>query len=206
MEAGANPLAAAASPRTDADKAMPANPLHFQGTAKTGSIVERMMRAGALLKRAADDAGEGGDIKTPHVKGTGFPEDQPPEVKRPAEVTSQEKALATNEAAIDLTKAEAMAVPKKQLAEVLDEPAMSASTDKTLDNALGASVVDEAGAKIAAARSILQKLASQGCTCDKAKPNESCQACTVASRLGMKKEGRAGASPTSSPSTDQVQA
>lgn len=205
MEPGANPLAAAASPKTDAEIEMPPNPLHFQGSTKESSIVTRMKRAALQLRKAAAES-EAADIQTSHVKGTGFPEDQPDQVKRPAEVTSQEKALQSNEAAIDLTKAEAMAVPKKQLGEVLEEPAMSSATDKTLDNALGADVVDEAGAKVAAARSILQKLASRGCTCSTDSSNEPCQACKVASRLGMRKVGQAGSAPTADHNPDSVRA
>lgn len=71
----------------------------------------------------------------------------------------------SNEAAINYTKGEAKAKSKADLRKVLTEPAMSASTDSTLQKTLDST--DQAGAKIssaiktAAARALLEKLAQE---------------------------------------------
>lgn len=161
--------------------------------AKTASV-QRIMQA--MMKAAADGdekaQGEDGNIKAPKTMDTTTPEDQPSGVERPAEVTSQEKHLATPEAAIDVTKREAKEVPKKRMGDVLSEPAQSKSTDSALDKALGAQVVTEAGAKVAAAqaRALLQKTASQKCTCG---GKHECGFCKIASRIDQKHTKSAGA-------------
>jgi hypothetical protein len=67
------------------------------------------------------------------------------------------KHLETNEGVINLTKREAKAPQRRMLAEVLDEPALSRSTDsKVHENLRNAS---KGGVKIAAAKSFLQKIA-----------------------------------------------
>jgi uncharacterized low-complexity protein len=78
------------------------------------------------------------------------------------------------------------------MGDILSEPALAASTDSALSKALGAQVVNQAGAKIAAAqaRVLLQKAASQKCTCNKA---GSCGFCKIASKMDQKHTKQAGA-------------
>lgn len=73
------------------------------------------------------------------------------------------RLIASNQAAIDATKRDAKGPVKTQLSEVLDEPALNASTDPVLKNNL--QNTGSAGVKIAAARVALEKVAQQGCTC-----------------------------------------
>lgn len=73
------------------------------------------------------------------------------------------RLIASNQAAIDATKGDAKGPVKTQLSEVLDEPALTSSTDPVLENNL--QNTGKAGVKIAAARAILEKVAQQGCTC-----------------------------------------
>lgn len=162
-------------------------PYPVEGPLKQASFRQRYMRA--LAKRAAD-----GENPASIASGTttALPEDQPDQVKRPAEVTSQEKLIASNTAAIDVTKRDAKEVPKKRMAEVITEPAQTSSTDKILDENLGKKVVDQAGAKVAfdkkaTARALLKKVASGGCTCGGA---GTCGHCKVAARLKQQREGQ----------------
>jgi len=66
--------------------------------------------------------------------------------------------VGSNDAAIDATKGQAKQQNKGQLAEVLTEPAMSKTHDKTLHESLDNT--QEAGVKISAARELLKKLAA----------------------------------------------
>jgi hypothetical protein len=139
-------------------------------------------------EKNAEDAINPAQISAP--KSTGLPEDQPSKMARPAEVTSQERHVASNEAPAATQPVDVAAVPKKRMAEVLDEPMQTASTDKVLDSVLGSSVVNQAGAKIASAqeaRAWLAKVASEGCKCGPEKGT--CQFCKVASRLGKGQKG-----------------
>lgn len=162
-----------------------------QAGSKTASAnpVDAMMRA-LMRKRAADESGSG--ISTPKTMQVTTPEDQPSGVERPAEVTSQERLIASNEAAIDATKRQAKEVPKKRMGDVLSEPAQTSSTDSALDKALGSGVVDEAGAKVAAAqaRVHLQKIANAGCTCG---GKGECGFCKIASKIDQRHMENAGA-------------
>jgi hypothetical protein len=154
------------------------------GVMKQGGV--RALYRNVMLRKLGAEDTEAASISGP--ESTMLPEDQPSQMKRPPEVTSQEAMIASNEAAIDATKQEAKEVPKKRMGEVIEEPALSASSDKTLDANLGAATVDQAGAKIAAARVLLQKVASQGCTCGSDSPhNGSCSFCKLASRIEKRK-------------------
>lgn len=74
------------------------------------------------------------------------------------------RLIASNQAAIDATKRDAKGPVKSQLSEVLEEPALSSSTDPVLNENLRNT--GSAGVKIAAAaREALTKVAQQGCTC-----------------------------------------
>lgn len=149
---------------------------------KVASFRDRYIEA--LRKRAAD--GEN-PASIASAKSTALPENQPDKVKRPAEVTSQEKLVGSNQAAIDVTKRQAKAVPKKRVAEVLSEPAQTRATDKILDENLGKKVVDQAGAKVASARALLKKVASEGCSCEN---QGTCGHCKVAARLKQRQNGQ----------------
>lgn len=157
-------------------------PYPAEGPLKQASFRERALRA--MWKRAAD-AENPASIAS--GKSTALPEDRPSPVKRPAEVKRQESLIGSNQAAIDVTKRQAKAVPKKVMAEVLSEPAQARVTDKILDENLGKKVVDQAGAKVASAKSLLKKVASEGCSCGK---NGSCGHCKVAARLKQRRNGQ----------------
>lgn len=71
------------------------------------------------------------------------------------------KLIQSNQAAINYTKGKAKAPVKRQLAEVLDEPALSRKTDPVLHDAWQST--DKAGVKIAHnAMALLQKVAEEG--------------------------------------------
>jgi hypothetical protein len=76
----------------------------------------------------------------------------------PSDVTSQKRLIQSNEAAINYTKGEAKADPKKDVAQVLNEPPLTSSTDKVLNLAFDST--GQAGVKISSAGG-LQKTASQ---------------------------------------------
>lgn len=84
-------------------------------------------------------------------------------------IPSNARVLQSSQKVIDVKKRQLKEEPKKDLKKVLDEPAQSKKTDPVLHDALNH--VDEAGAKISspvateAARLLLKKMASQGCTC-----------------------------------------
>lgn len=88
--------------------------------------------------------------------------------------------IASNQAAIDATKRSAKGPVKKQLAELLDEPALSAKHDNKLQENLRST--GQAGVKIAAARAVLQKIAEEGCTCN---DSGECRHCKI--KTAMKK-------------------
>lgn len=162
-------------------------PYPKEGPLKQASVRDRFIR---IMSKRAADAGNPASIASGTT--TALPEDQPDQVKRPAEVTGQERMIASNQAAIDATKREAKAVPKKQMAEVITEPAQTSATDKILVENLGKKIVDQAGAKVAydrkgTARALLKKVASGGCTCDGA---GTCGHCKVAARLKQQRIGQ----------------
>ena len=154
-------------------------PYPTEGPLKQASFRERYI---SVLKKRAADGENPASIAS--AKSTALPENQPDKVKRPAEVTSQESLIGSNKAAIDVTKRQAKAVPKKRIAEVLSEPAQTRATDKILDENLGKQVVDKAGAKVASARALLKKVASEGCSCS---GEETCGHCKVAARLKQRR-------------------
>lgn len=86
----------------------------------------------------------------------------------PGDVNSQKRLIDSNQAAIDYTKREAKADPKKDVDKVLAEPALSAAHDQTLAKTL--EHTQAAGVKIshdltktAAAQALLYKLAEEAC-------------------------------------------
>jgi hypothetical protein len=72
--------------------------------------------------------------------------------------TEGRQLISSNQAAIDATKREAKAPVKSPLAEVLNEPALSAAHDHVLQKSLDST--SEAGVKISAARELLRKIAA----------------------------------------------
>lgn len=84
---------------------------------------------------------------------------------KPAPVPSNEgrQLIANNKAPVSATKREAKGPGRKQLSEVLSEPAQTKSTDSTVqDNLRNAA---KGGVKIAAVKSFLGKIAEAGCVC-----------------------------------------
>jgi len=203
QEAGANPKAAPSSMGTDATRRPGGNEVPGNGLlgSKPGVMVqsggpvakmkEAMLRKAAAAGESPAD-GTAATITTP--KTSALPEDQPSQVARPAEVTGQERMIASNDAAINFTKRDAKAVPKKRMGEVLNEPAQSKAGDSALQDALGAELVARGGAKIASARHLVQKIASEGCTCNRDGLEKSaCDYCKIASKMGQMTQRRAGA-------------
>ena len=83
----------------------------------------------------------------------------------PSEAAKQEKLIDSMQAAINYTKAQAKAVPKDRMGEVLSEPAQKKTLDPVLQNNLSAT--GQAGVKISAAqslaaRALLEKIAEEG--------------------------------------------
>jgi uncharacterized protein (DUF2267 family) len=101
-----------------------------------------------------------GPSSTTTVDGGDFPGTEAGEGVPPMKTRGQDSMIADNNAAIDYTKREAKAEPKKDLKKVLDEPAQSKATDSKLKENLTAT--DQAGAKIAtaAARELLRRVLS----------------------------------------------
>jgi hypothetical protein len=179
--------------------------------AKTGSLQEYVA---AMHQKYAEDNAKT-NIRA--SKSAVLPEDRPLNAPLAAGAEGQRAMLASNEAALNLTKRKAKALSKQDLAALLSEKALTRSTDKALDQTLGAQVVDQAGAKIAserklkiaAARALISKIASEGCTCEQEGLEKGeCKFCRVASRLDSKsgaseKEAQNGSVPGASnvPST-----
>ena len=200
LESGNQPTAAANALQTDHNSPPGGTaPYPETGVMKAGS--RRMGRVShikaAMLRKAGADSEAPSQISGSKSESITGPENQPSTVPRPAEVTSQERMIASNEAAINATPRQAAEVPKKRMGEVLTEPMQTASTDTTLQKALGSDVVNQAGTKIASAKfSALQKIASQGCQCKSQQLEKgSCGFCKIASRIERRKEAQAGRQP-----------
>lgn len=109
---------------------------------------------------------------------------------QPGEVTRQKSMISSNQSAINYTKGQAKAVPKARMGEVIDEPAQKKSTDPVLHqnlDAAGKAGVKLSSAKVAAARSLLQKIAEEGAKPD-ATPEEKERAEKLQSALEAKKK------------------
>lgn len=128
---------------------------HKEGSAPLGLIRELAKVAEDAINPAHIDSPANVDPLKPPPGASASGEDVPAE---PADVTSQKRLIATNEAAINYTKAEAKADPKKDVNQVLEEPALTSSTDKVLDMAFDAT--GQAGVKISQAGG-LRKTAMQ---------------------------------------------
>lgn len=138
---------------------------------KTASVLARNLMVLGLYKQAEDainpaqiSAGKIDDIGDKSPDGAvGSGEGAPAE---PSDVNSQKKKMvSSNEAAINYTKRDAKADPKGDLGDVLNEPALSASTDATLDKTL--EHTDAAGAKVSSVRQSLSKVSAARATLSK---------------------------------------
>jgi len=128
------------------------------------SSVERIK--GVMSKMAGED------VSPAHIQAQH--KDVPPDAtkseegvpKLPGPAAKQETMIDSLKAAINYTKQQAKAEPKRQMGEVVDEPAQKKSTDPVLHNNLDAT--GQAGVKIssaekfAAARALLTKVAEEG--------------------------------------------
>jgi len=138
------------------------------GQEVTASVRGRSPLVDFVLRKLAEDnsgakpsAGKGGTT----VDGGDFPGTEAGEGVPEKKTRGQDKMVGSNDAAIQYTKREAKAEPKKDMGKVLDEPAQSKATDSKLHENLGP-VVDSAGAKIAsdgtieadAARELLRRV------------------------------------------------
>jgi len=90
--------------------------------------------------------------------------------------------IATNASPAKATKREAKAPRKPELAQVLKEPALTSSTDNTVNQNLRNA--SKGGVKIAAAKAYLRKIAEEGCKCD---GGGSCRHCKLAMAVEAKK-------------------
>ena len=159
--------------------------VHLKEVVKSGSAPIQ------LIRKLAEDAINPAHIQSPANVDPAKPppgasasgEDQPSE---PADVNSQKNLISSNEAAINYTKGQAKADPKKDVNQLLSEPALSSSTDKVLERTLDNT--GQAGVKISSAKSmsktaaqvgaqrvllsrLLEKAANEGCD-DKKEPGK----------------------------------
>lgn len=134
------------------------------GKKKESSGVAALVRS---IVKQAEDAINPAQISSP---GNVDPAQPPPGASasgedvpaEPGDVTSQKRLIQSNEAAINYTKQQAKADPKKDVAQVLAEPPLSSSTDKVLNLAFDST--GQAGVKISSAQPTaagLRKTASQ---------------------------------------------
>jgi len=90
--------------------------------------------------------------------------------------------IASNKAPVGATKREAKAPRKAELAQVLKEPALTSSTDNTVNQNLRNA--SKGGVKIAAAKAYLRKIAEEGCKCD---GDGACRHCKLKTAVEAKK-------------------
>lgn len=127
-----------------------------------------------MLKKMAEDAINPAQISAGAASAQGAtapqgvsPSEEGPIPSEPSDVNSQKRHIASNQAAIDYTKRDAKKDPKKDLGHLLTEPALSASTDKTLERTLdhtgqaGAKIASSRLTKTAAAHALLLKMAEE---------------------------------------------
>jgi hypothetical protein len=175
MDSGATPKGPENAMKDNRDDNQAAYP--ETGVLKQSSLRESLRKA--AMKKFAETT-------TPKQNLT-LPEDQPSQMARPAEVTSQESMIGSNEAAMNYTKTQAKAVPKKRMGEVLDEKAPDIKQE--LNPVLGGVVKEAHKRRADAGRALLTKIAQEGCTCSDPEKGE-CRFCKVASRLKKTQEMR----------------
>jgi len=159
----------------------------------------RLVRS--LWKQAAEEAAHDGEDakigagREPLVNPNASASEQDVP-KMPAAAESQRNMIDTLERAIGYDKGDAKAEPKRQMGQVIDEPAQKKSTDPVLQNNLdstGQAGVKISSVKAAAARAYLRKIAEAGEKED-ATPEEKEKAEKLKAALEAKKkeEGEAG--------------
>jgi hypothetical protein len=123
--------------------------------------------------------------KVAEAKGGGqvLTDDQSGNNPKPS-MTGPRSLIASNAAATNAKRVQAKAGPKKDLTQVLTEPAQSAAHDSTVQQNL--THAREGGVKIAsqAKRVLLEKIASGGCTCG---GEGGCQYCKLKAAIEKKK-------------------
>lgn len=155
----------AKSEKTEAEK----SPFPFakSKTASARDIILQKLAGEDVLKANIDGGGTTSPLAGKGQLTTTTADQASP--KQPGDPTGgfgneARKHIGSNAAAINYTKRDAKGPVKKQLRDVLDEPALSAKHDSTLKNNLRST--GQAGVKIAAARAFLEKIANEGCTCN----------------------------------------
>jgi hypothetical protein len=141
---------------------------------KVASILNRNLVRLGLAKVAEDGDGEGGapsiSAGAAPAQGAAAPPGASPSGEQvpsePSDVNAQKALISSNEAAINYTKQQAKADPKRDAGHVYDEPALSAAHDSVLQQAFDAA--SKAGVKIssdltrvAAAQALLRKYAEE---------------------------------------------
>lgn len=190
--------------QTNADTAMLTDMAHVPGGTgeqpqlkQAAAKIKLARRMWAMKKQAADAENpakiEAGSEPLENPNASASEEDVP---KLPGPAQSQANMVQTTDptAPADITKGEAKAEPKRQMGEVLDEPAQKKSTDPVLQNNL--SNTGEAGVKIssaqaAAARAYLRKIAQAG-ESPEATPEEKEKAQKLKEAVEAKKNGGNG--------------
>ena len=141
---------------------------------KVASILNKNLARLGLAKVAEDGDGEGGAPRisagAAPAQGAAAPPGASPSGEQvpsePSDVNAQKALISSNEAAINYTKQQAKADPKRDAGHVFDEPALSAAHDSILQQAFDAT--GKAGVKIshdltrvAAAQALLRKYAEE---------------------------------------------
>lgn len=159
---------------------------------KKAGVDPRVARVLGVMDKMAADAESPAKIQGKHS-------DAPPDATQaeegvpaqPSETSKQESMVGSNQSAINFTKQQAKAVPKKRMSEVLGEPAQKKSTDpvlhENLDATSGAGVKLSSATKVAAARALLHKIAAEGASPD-ATPEQKAKAEQLKTALGAKKK------------------
>jgi hypothetical protein len=149
---------------------------------KEASAVDFILGAidkAASVKKTA--AGEQGNAAIEKKMG-GETLDSPSESGPKPPSNPGQKAVMSISAAINAKKRELKAPRKAELAQVLTEPAFSAAHDsKVQENLRNAS---KGGVKIAVAKTLLHKIAEEGCKCD---GKGECQYCKLKAKVEAKK-------------------
>lgn len=160
-----NPQDSSTTLRNDDKSGAPPRSEPSSGVSGNGGtkLVERLKQA--MAKRA----------ESPATNQNVLPEDRPPQIDKPAEVSSQESMIADNTAPAKATPDKIEKEPKKQLGDLLFEPKKSVQQDEAAQQLLGNPPQDVTPAKTASA-SLISKLASGQCTCGE---KGTCGACQI---------------------------
>lgn len=162
-----------------------------RGSTKVARVQAIMNKMAADAELPAKIKAQNSDVPPPATEA----EEGVPSL--PGEASKQESLIMSLDKAIDYTKQQAKAVPKKRMGEVLTEPAQKKSTDpvlhENLDATSGAGVKLSSVEKVAAARALLQKIAEEGAAPD-ATPEQKERASKLQEVLKAKKEEKEKAS------------